>query len=127
LLAMRRIHTLVAFLLVALSVSQVPAVTAYACRMDGEIHAACCCNSEDCASAEVDCSCCDVFEVKIKASATPSPSCPHPETGAVRCALGSEQLTDGWLLQSDSSFTRAHSSAGDLPPPSRIALCIQRI
>ncbi len=124
---MRRINIFLAFLLVALGVCQVPALTAYACRMDGEIHAACCCNSQDCASTEADCSCCDVLKVKIKASATPSPSCPTPETGAVRCTVDQEQLAYGRFLRSDSSFSRAHSSAGDLPPPSRIALCIQRI
>ena len=124
---MRRVHTFVAVVLIALGIYQVPALTAYACRMDGEIHAACCCNSQDCASTEAGCSCCDVFQVTIRASVTPSPSCPNPETGAARCALDDEQLADGRLQRSDSSFSSAHSSAGDLPPPSRFALSIQRI
>ncbi len=124
---MRRIHTVFAFVLVALGVCQVPAFSVYSCRMDGEIHAACCCSSQDCASTEADCACCDVLQVEIKALASPSPSCPSPEDVLSPWTVDQEHLSDRSLLCSKARFSNANTSAEDLPPPPRIALCIQRI
>jgi hypothetical protein len=41
--------------------------------------------------------------------------------------MDQEQLTDRNLPLSDARFSHLDTSAEDLPPPPRIALCIQRI
>ena len=123
---MRRIETFLAFLLIALGLYQVPAFTVYSCRKGGEIHATCCCSSKDRSLTEADCSCCDVLKVEIKASVSPSPSCPGPESVPVLRAMGQE-LSDRSALRSDARFSHLDPSAQDLSPPPRIALCIQRI
>lgn len=124
---MRRINKSLTFLLIALVLYQVPTFAVYACRMDGEIHATCCCSSQDCSSAEADCSCCDVLQVEIKAFASPSSWCPSLESAPVSWAADEGQLSDRSLLRSDARFSDLDPSAEDLPPPPRIALCIQRI
>ena len=124
---MRKIHVLPAFLLIAAGLCQVPTFAVYSCHMDGENHATCCCSSEDCSSAEADCSCCDVLQVEIKASASLSPSCPGPEDVPVRWAMGQEQFSDRSLPRSDARFSHLDTSATNLPPPPRIALGIQQI
>ncbi len=124
---MRRIHTLLAFMLIALGLCQVPTLAMYSCRMDGEIHATCCCSSQDCSSQEADCSCCDVLKVEIKASTSPPPSCPSPESVLLPWTMDQEGLSDPSLLRSEARFSHLNTSAEDLPPPPRIALCIQQI
>ena len=123
---MPRIQKFLAFLLIALGLYQVPAFSVYSCRTDGEVHARCCCSSEDPASTEADCSCCDVLEVEIKASARPSPSCPGPEDVSVPGAMGQE-FSDRSPPGLEARFSHLDASAQGLSPPPRIALCIQRI
>ena len=124
---MRRSHTFLTSVLIALGLWQVPTFAVYSCRMDGENHAACCCISQDCASTEADCSCCDVLRVEIKASTSPLSSSAGPGTIPLAWAMYQVRFSDRSLSRSEARPSDLEISAEDLPPPPRIALCIQRI
>lgn len=121
---MRKSHLIVGLLLVLLVQGPLPSFSFYSCRMDGAAHAECCCSSQECPSAESECSCCDLFVMEQTA----------PAKEVFTLSLEKPPLPLTWYGGWNPTPVFKTGETGLLPPaeesPPRsplILLCVQRI
>lgn len=115
-------RVIIGCLLLSLVTGQASAVSLYFCRMDETVHTTCCC-TENCATPEIDCSCCRILQVETQArTATVNP---------LLVPDAARMLFTTFDLDSQASERIAHhpmrTPDKDPPPRPRSLLSVQRI